>query len=473
MHYTAYQKFKKSTQIIGDPSQISAANFFSNSAATLAYPASHHKQRALTASLVQNVLVKCALPIALVDNVHFRSFLHDLDPSFNSPCRQTVTYTIIPQLLEAKREVVKNVLKSQLDAALTVDIWTDRRAHSFIGVTVHAFDTSTGELITKLLKFKSFKGSHTGQHIAESIEATIAENDLQSKVHYIVTDNASNMRKAMSVMFASSHDSASEHEGLESAEHNDDEDDLDDGTLYCDIEDNDVASVMEGLGERLPCFAHSLQLVVHDGLKKVGNGARLAIAKCSKLASIVHQSSLFCEAFQEVFGQRSVPAVNDTRWNSTYRHLKAIIQLDGGKLADVLKKSSQGNLVLSAKEQLHLRELVDILEPFAEATDLSQGDKDITISCVVPIVVSLNRILTERASTVKFMGALVRELHSSLYQRFHGYVTHCVMFYILISFIVFMQAYHVYKNSEISESLLLFILVRILNISEIGGNFWY
>jgi len=422
VHYAAYQTFKKSTKIIGDPSQISAANFFSKSSVTSTYPVSHHKQKTLTASLVQNVIVKCALPIALLDNVHFRTFLHDMDPSFNPPCRQSVANNIIPQLLEAKREVVRNMLKSQLDAALTVDIWTDRRAHSFIGVTVHSFDTSTGELITKLLKYRSFKGSHTGQHIAESIEATIAENDLQSKVHYVVTDNASNMRKALSFVFAASPDSASEREGLESTEQNDDGD-LDDGTLYNDLEDNDVSTVIEGLGERLPCFAHSLQLVVRDGLQKVGSGARLAIAKCSKLASLMHQSSLFCAAFQEVFGQRSVPVVNDTRWNSTYRHLKAIIGLDAGKLVDVLKKSSQGNLVLSVKEQQHVRELVDILEPFAEATDLSQGDKDITISCVVPIVVSLNRILSERASTVKFMGALVRELHSSLYQRFHGFVT--------------------------------------------------
>ena len=99
-----------SNNIMAHKSQTSVANFFSKTAVTSPYPVAHHKQKLLTASLVQNVLVKCALPIALVDNVHFRKFLHDLDPSFNPPCRRTVTYNIIPQLLQAKQEDIKNLL---------------------------------------------------------------------------------------------------------------------------------------------------------------------------------------------------------------------------------------------------------------------------------------------------------------------------------------------------------------------------
>ena len=83
---------------------------------------------------------------------------------------------------------------------------------------------------------------------------------------------------------------------------------------------------------------------------------------------------------------RSVPSTNETRWNSTFRQLKAIVELDQLKLGTVLRDANQGNLVLTTKEVTQLQELVKILAPFAEATDLTQGDKIITISCVVPVI---------------------------------------------------------------------------------------
>ena len=56
-------------------------------------------QRSLTKSLIVIVIVKCNLPVSLVDNANFRAFLEELDPKFAPPCRQTVTYTVMPQLL--------------------------------------------------------------------------------------------------------------------------------------------------------------------------------------------------------------------------------------------------------------------------------------------------------------------------------------------------------------------------------------
>jgi len=395
VQHVGYISFKKEKKALTDPTQLSGDNFFrpAKSADSVEHPHSQCKQKLLTTSLVDNVIVKCGLPVSIVDNVHFRKFLAELDPRYATPCRQTVTRTVIPQLVEDKRNAVRSFLDSVSSAALTVDIWTDRRAHSFIGITVHAYNPLTGDLMNKLLKFKSFKGSHTGQHIAEAIEATITEHNLVKKVNYIVTDNASNMRKAMSFVFAS--ETVEEHPTTaDTVDLADDENAFADVSLWNDTDDDDVKNAVDSLGTRVACFAHSLQLVVRDGLNKTG-AARPALAKCSKLANIIHQSSSLCTAFQEEFGQRSIPAVNDTRWNSMYAHLKAIISFDNARLTDVLNKSSHGVLVLSAKDVQVLTELVNILEPFAEATDLTQGDKAVTISCVVPVLVSLNRLLSE------------------------------------------------------------------------------
>ena len=55
----------------------------------------------------------------------------------------------------------------------------------------------------------------------------------------------------------------------------------------------------------------------------------------------------------------------------------------------VLNDSSQTCLILLKKELSQLQELIQILQPFAEATDLTKGDSVVTISCVLPVVLSL------------------------------------------------------------------------------------
>ena len=44
-----------------------------------------------------------------------------------------------------------------------------------------------------LVAFEALRGSHTGQNIAESIERYLQKYRLREKVHYIITDNASNV----------------------------------------------------------------------------------------------------------------------------------------------------------------------------------------------------------------------------------------------------------------------------------------
>jgi len=144
-----------------------------------------------------------------------------------------------------------------------------------------------------------------------------------------------------------------------------------------------------------------LQLVVRGGLEKF-TSCRSALAKVSKLANVVHQSVLFRAAFEEHFGRgKTVPASNDTRWNSVYRQIEAVVELDQLRLL-VLQETSHENLIMNAKELAQLQELVSLLAPFAEATDLTQGDKTITVSCVVPTILALRRLLFEQQRSVTY-----------------------------------------------------------------------
>ncbi|KAK1886685.1 Zinc finger BED domain containing protein 4 [Dissostichus eleginoides] len=127
------------------------------------------------------------------------------------------------------------------------------------------------------------------------------------------------------------------------------------------------------------------------------------------------------DVFDAEFGeQRGIPAAVTTRWNSTLRQVKAVLRCEHPKLCHVLEKAGHKELFFTAREWNVLKELVDIMNPFGEATDLTQGEKTVTISSVVPSVLSLNHHLEKLKPQVRFLSSLVRSLQVSLKKRFGG-----------------------------------------------------
>lgn len=100
------------------------------------------------------------------------------------------------------------------------------------------------------------------------------------------------------------------------------------------------------------------------------------------------------------------------------RQVQALIECDDPKICGVLEKSGHKELLFTSREWNQLKEVVDILKPFAEATDLTQGEKTVTISAVVPSVLALNHHLEKLKSQVCFLIGLVRSLQASLIKRF-------------------------------------------------------
>lgn len=118
--------------------------------------------------------------------------------------------------------------------------------------------------------------------------------------------------------------------------------------------------------ESLSCFAHTLQLALKDGLDSC-TSVQPVIVKCTKLSNCCYYSALFKEQFEAKFGQlRTVPAANATRWSSLHHQLNSIADLDRQLLCDLLKETGHDNLIFKAKETASLKELVDILSPWAE-----------------------------------------------------------------------------------------------------------
>lgn len=75
---------------------------------------------------------------------------------------------------------------------------------------------------------------------------------------------------------------------------------------------------------------------------------------------------------------KTLVSKNETRWNSQLKMIRRLLEIDVEKVVDRKEFS------LNSYEKAVLRELVEVLEPFEEATDMLQGEKYNSISFVIP-----------------------------------------------------------------------------------------
>ena len=183
-------------------------------------------------------------------------------------------------------------------------------------------------------------GKHTAENITLWYDEITSDFNIVDKVQHIVTDNASNVRKAFLAL-----------PGYEENEESDNEDDDDDAEEYeaVKITSDDLTTEHHG------CFAHMLQLIVKDGLKKAGQ-IDMVIKKCSKLVKYLLKSTLATDILD---GEKRPQAFNVTRWNSQLKMIRSILAI---KLAEV-----DGALTLNAHDRNILHDIVNILTPFEEA----------------------------------------------------------------------------------------------------------
>jgi hypothetical protein len=308
-----------------------------------------------------------------VENDYFGQFMNEVHPKFNLPSRPTITQKLIPAVKEKRISHIREQLSHAKSVSLTVDIWTDRRMHSFLAITAHTFVNLRAD--ASLINFSAYKGPHTGKSIATAIEKTVNDFKLRGKLEYVVTDNASNMRKALDILKEVMTVPVDENVNVNEEENGEvgqplPVDLIDDETLFSDLDEEDAKEVKDVFQrhsvDRLSCFAHSLQLVVKDGLDNCA-AIRSVIAKCTALANTCHQSAGFKENFEQQFGSnRTIPKANSTRWSSMHHQLSCIAQLDQQQLDDLLRRTGHKNLIFTPKDTAILKELVEILQPFSE-----------------------------------------------------------------------------------------------------------
>jgi len=224
-----------------------------------------------------------------------------------------------------------------------------------LGITGH-YISDDWNLESVMLACNQVTGRHTGDNIMMWYEEIISNFGMRGKVNHIITDSASNVKKAF-LTLPGYEDVEEDHTTSDVSEAKESE--------RCDSANNslDESDESQVLAEHHACFAHVLQLEVKDGMAKAGQ-INVVIKRCSSLVSFVHRSTVVVYVLKD---ETRLQANNATRWNSQLKMIQSVLVVSDSVLSQVEKSPK-----LTTYEKNLLQDMVDTLTPFEEATEFVQ-----------------------------------------------------------------------------------------------------
>lgn len=157
-----------------------------------------------------------------MEDAEFQTFVKLLCPGYNLPSRKTISESLMPQLYESTLDSVKSSINEAFAVCVTTDGWTSIDNRSFLAVTAHWIN-KRAELKSNLLECLVFNDQHTSENLCNFLKDVFNKWKIGNKIVSVVTDNAANI----------------------------------------------VCAVRYEGWRHFPCFAHTINLVVHNGLKTI------------------------------------------------------------------------------------------------------------------------------------------------------------------------------------------------------------
>ncbi|KAL3226469.1 hypothetical protein MRX96_024935 [Rhipicephalus microplus] len=285
---------------------------------------------------------------SFVEDHGFKELMAEAVPNYHLPSRTTLSRALVPRLFDDARKKVKDELSSAFEGVtsavpFTSDIWASRANESYVSFTCH-LPTPSFRMKQFTLNTRHMVVSHSAENIAQMLVEKCAEWEIPDSCRkYIVIDNGRNIRAAV---------------------------------------------------RRLPwtehaCFAHTLQLAIHDAISNKPSIDRL----CKKARHIVghyrHSSSAQkrFDEYQNKMGKEPLCLVQDvdTRWSSQYLMLSRLLDLKEAVSVELAMSSSSVDGLCSA-EWKEAFEYLDALKPLYDATVITSADKYPSLSTQIPII---------------------------------------------------------------------------------------
>ena len=250
------------------------------------YPPHDARQHEITDELV-SFIAGDLIPLSIVENPRFRNLIFKLDPQYQIPSRKHLSTKLLTEKSIEIHEQLMKKLEQVKSIALTTDLWSNRQMKSYIGITGHFI--LNWQMNSIMLACHRFSGRHTACNIFEIFQEIIASFEINNKISSIITDNAYNMVNAFSNFSLP---------GFVCQQEEFDNSDIeDDGFIEPNFHfEDDVLALLPPI--RNSCFAHTLQLVVKDGLSNADMFTKV-ISKVSTIISYVHKSCIATEILSD------------------------------------------------------------------------------------------------------------------------------------------------------------------------------
>lgn len=309
-----------------------------------AKPLSRDKYVNLSNKLAE-MCIKDLRPLSMVEGEGFRNFCHAMNPLYTVPCRTTIKNYVDKQYDEQKEELI-SALSDEPSIAFTTDMWTSVATEGYITVTGHYINDNF-EMNNVMLATRELEERHTGENIGNELLSIKVEFNIDELVA-MTTDNASNM---------------------------------------------DLAAKTAAT-DRIKCFAHTLQLAIHEGLdiKSISN----LIMHTRKLVAFFSKSVLATKALEKHQCQLGKPkkhCITDvqTRWNSSFLMFERLLLVKADVIS-VLENpifTKHQHLLLKDHQWELMKVLVPALKPLAVATEMLAIEEYPSSSGYYPLVFKL------------------------------------------------------------------------------------
>ncbi|CAG8817786.1 7056_t:CDS:1, partial [Cetraspora pellucida] len=306
-----------------------------------------------------------------LSNQKFQDILHETEPRYKFLCLNSFKQKLYHSVNHSEislSTIIKNTLET---FSFTTDLWTE--VHKpFIGITAHWL-TEDFQLNNALLTIVSFPYPHSAEQLEDYLRHECSKWKITDKCIAGITDSAAVNIKAM-------HDFGVTH---------------------------------------IRCTAHTIQLSILDGLKTTELSELLHKAK--SLNSFLTSRDKYRERFRLVqieIKKQDNPAIREqeiivldaisdvsTCWNSTFFLLNRLLDLYPAILAlqqdlshdqdRLIRKDAKTleSLILNDTDLLGIKELVNLLKPFAHATKFMSGNNYPTLSMMLPTICKLQEHL--------------------------------------------------------------------------------